>query len=498
MARSIWRRRPGRSMVRGVTAVQSGTPAARGSAAGAGRDRAAQHGRAAGRIGPRRPVRPRRARPARLGHREVLAALHVLHAGGGAARDPARRPADRGRDRPAGRHRRARPRRARGAVHRRRAADARRPGRDHRALARRRRPASTSRSRPTASASTTASTRSSTAGLTRVNVSLDTVDREHFARLTRRDRLPAVLAGIARGPRRRADAAQDERRADARHARRRARPARLGARERLPPALHRADAARRRRRPGCATTWSPAAELLDVLGDAVHARRGRPRRPVGAGRGVASVDGGPATVGIIASVTRSFCAACDRTRITAEGTVRSCLFGDDETDLRGLLRGGADDAEIAALVARRDVGQAGRARDGRGRVRAARCAAWGRSVAEVLVRYFAAAAEAAGREPRSASTVADADRRRPAGASSSRATASRWSAWSASGSFLVDGDRVAATRRATLGGTRRRAAALRRRLTRARRVVSRLSESRASGELMSRLAGWARGAGQAG
>ena len=59
------------------------------------------------------------------------------------------------------------------------------------------------------------------------------------------------------------------------------------------------------------------------------------------------VDGGPATVGIIASVTRSFCAACDRTRLTAEGTVRSCLFGDDETDLRGLMRGGADDATIA-------------------------------------------------------------------------------------------------------------------------------------------------------
>ena len=59
------------------------------------------------------------------------------------------------------------------------------------------------------------------------------------------------------------------------------------------------------------------------------------------------VDGGPATVGIIASVTRSFCEACDRTRITAEGTVRSCLFGDDETDLRGLLQGDADDAAIA-------------------------------------------------------------------------------------------------------------------------------------------------------
>ncbi len=59
------------------------------------------------------------------------------------------------------------------------------------------------------------------------------------------------------------------------------------------------------------------------------------------------MDGGPATVGIIASVTRSFCAACDRTRITAEGTVRSCLFGDDETDLRGLLRAGATDDELA-------------------------------------------------------------------------------------------------------------------------------------------------------
>jgi cyclic pyranopterin phosphate synthase len=59
------------------------------------------------------------------------------------------------------------------------------------------------------------------------------------------------------------------------------------------------------------------------------------------------VDGGPATVGIIASVTRSFCETCDRTRITAEGTIRTCLFGDEETDLRALLRGGADDGQIA-------------------------------------------------------------------------------------------------------------------------------------------------------
>lgn len=59
------------------------------------------------------------------------------------------------------------------------------------------------------------------------------------------------------------------------------------------------------------------------------------------------VDGGPAKVGVIASVTRPFCGDCDRTRLTADGQVRNCLFARGETDLRGLLRGGADDEEIA-------------------------------------------------------------------------------------------------------------------------------------------------------
>ena len=59
------------------------------------------------------------------------------------------------------------------------------------------------------------------------------------------------------------------------------------------------------------------------------------------------VDGGPATVGIIASVSHAFCAACDRTRLTADGQVRSCLFATEETDLRALLRGGADDDALA-------------------------------------------------------------------------------------------------------------------------------------------------------
>jgi len=59
------------------------------------------------------------------------------------------------------------------------------------------------------------------------------------------------------------------------------------------------------------------------------------------------VDGGPATVGIIASVTRPFCGDCDRTRLTADGQIRTCLFSQNETDLRALVRGGGSDEDIA-------------------------------------------------------------------------------------------------------------------------------------------------------
>ncbi|GAA2784387.1 GTP 3',8-cyclase MoaA [Kitasatospora sp. CM 4170] len=61
------------------------------------------------------------------------------------------------------------------------------------------------------------------------------------------------------------------------------------------------------------------------------------------------VDGGPGRVGVIASVTRPFCRACDRTRLTADGQVRNCLFATGETDLRTALRSGAGDAEIGEL-----------------------------------------------------------------------------------------------------------------------------------------------------
>jgi cyclic pyranopterin phosphate synthase len=184
-----------------------------------------------------------------------------------------------------------------------------------------------------------------TAGLSRVNVSLDTVDREHFSRLTRRDRLPAVLRGIeaahAAGftPLKINAVLMRETLADAPALLEwsLAHDARLRFIEQMPLD---ADEAWKR------SNMVPAAELLTVLSSRFSltpAGRGDPSAPAEEW----FVDGGPATVGIIASVTRSFCEACDRTRITAEGTVRSCLFGDDETDLRGLLRGGATDAEIA-------------------------------------------------------------------------------------------------------------------------------------------------------
>jgi cyclic pyranopterin phosphate synthase len=184
------------------------------------------------------------------------------------------------------------------------------------------------------------------AGLSRINVSLDTIDREHFARLTRRDRLPRVLDGLAAasaaglGPIKVNAVLMRETLADAPDLLAFALEHGLLLRfiEQMPLD---ADAAWRR------DNMVPAAELLEVLGTRFAltpiGRVDDPSSPAEEWQ----VDAGPATVGIIASVTRSFCSACDRTRITAEGTVRSCLFGDDETDLRGMLRTGAADAEIA-------------------------------------------------------------------------------------------------------------------------------------------------------
>ena len=184
-----------------------------------------------------------------------------------------------------------------------------------------------------------------TAGLTRLNISLDTIDRDHFSRLTRRDRLPAVFAGI-----------EAAKRAGITPLKINAvlmRDTLSGAAELLEWSLNNGAQLRfiEQMPLDADETWVrenmvEAAELLDALStrfELTMPHRDDPHAPAEQWL----VNGGPATVGIIASVTRSFCEACDRTRLTAEGTVRSCLFGDDETDLRALLRGGADDAAIA-------------------------------------------------------------------------------------------------------------------------------------------------------
>ncbi|WBB73744.1 GTP 3',8-cyclase MoaA [Micromonospora sp. WMMD1128] len=184
------------------------------------------------------------------------------------------------------------------------------------------------------------------AGLDRVNVSLDTLDRARFATLTRRDRHDDVLAGLAgaatagltpvkintvlmRGVN--DDEAPELLRFALAH------DYQLRFIEQMPlDAQHGWDR----------STMVTADEILAAL------RAEFELRPDPAERGAAPaetwlVDGGPAQVGVIASVTRPFCGDCDRTRLTADGQVRNCLFATEESDLRAALRAGADDEEIA-------------------------------------------------------------------------------------------------------------------------------------------------------
>ncbi|GAA5062916.1 GTP 3',8-cyclase MoaA [Nocardia callitridis] len=185
------------------------------------------------------------------------------------------------------------------------------------------------------------------AGLHRVNVSLDTVDRVDFATLTRRDRLDSALAGI-----RAARAAGLT-------------PVKVNAvlmRQTLAGAP---DLLRWCLDEGCELRfieempldadheWAranmvTAAEVLEVLGarfELSETSRADPSAPAEKWL----VDGGPATVGVIASVTRKFCDSCDRTRLTADGMLRSCLFSDQEFDVRQPMRSGADNHELATL-----------------------------------------------------------------------------------------------------------------------------------------------------
>jgi len=186
------------------------------------------------------------------------------------------------------------------------------------------------------------------AGLDRVNVSLDTLHPDRFRKITRRDRITDVLDGLrvasgtglhpvkvnavlVRGTN------DDEAGELLRFCL--ARGYQLRFIEQMP-----LDAQHGWERSSMVT----AQEIMEQLSAEHHLE------PDTAERGSAPaerwlVDGGPGTVGIIASVTRPFCGDCDRTRLTADGQLRSCLFSRGETDLRGPMRSGSSDEEIAAL-----------------------------------------------------------------------------------------------------------------------------------------------------
>jgi len=189
------------------------------------------------------------------------------------------------------------------------------------------------------------------AGLRRINISLDTLDREVFKKMTHRDRIDDVFAGIAA-----------------------AKEAGL-----LPVKIN--TVLLRGVNDGEAVSllkWALAEDLnlrfieqmpLDAGGiwnreqlitaDDIFAQLSEHYEltPVEY-RGSAPaeeflINGGPATVGIIGSVSRPFCGACDRIRITSDGQLRSCLFSMTETDLRSILRSDMSQSEkTEALVSK--------------------------------------------------------------------------------------------------------------------------------------------------
>jgi cyclic pyranopterin phosphate synthase len=188
------------------------------------------------------------------------------------------------------------------------------------------------------------------AGLSRVNVSLDSLDPERFEQITRRRDLDRALAGLA-----------------ACEAHPGLRPIKVNAVALRglsePDVLPLAELARRKPYVvrfievmplDAPRTWTRDAvlsgeELREMIG------RRWPIQPVARERPSAPATrwrfaDGAGELQFVSSVTEPFCASCDRLRLTADGQLRTCLFAESETDLLGPLRAGADDAEIVAIV----------------------------------------------------------------------------------------------------------------------------------------------------
>ena len=190
------------------------------------------------------------------------------------------------------------------------------------------------------------------AGLERINVSLDTLDAQRFVRMTYRDRLPDVFAGLA--------------------AAREAGLAPIKINSVLMPGVNddeAVDLVRWALAEGfqlrfieqmpldAGGTWE--RDLMVTSDDIFKSLESEFDLTPVPTRGSAPaeefyINGGPQTVGIIASVTRPFCGACDRLRLTADGQLRSCLFSTTETDLRTVLRDtGLSDTDKHAHIAAR-------------------------------------------------------------------------------------------------------------------------------------------------
>ncbi len=187
------------------------------------------------------------------------------------------------------------------------------------------------------------------AGLKRVNVSIDSLQRDRFFQMTRRDSLGRVLRGLE------AIAAFPQ-----------VRPIKVNAvalrgfteEEALPFAEFARSTSFQVRFIEFMPldgdhAWShdqvlPGEELRAII-DRVYPLEEVPREPHSTARVYRFADG-QGEIGFINPVSEPFCGDCNRVRLTAEGKLRTCLFSLHETDLRALLRSGADDAEVERVI----------------------------------------------------------------------------------------------------------------------------------------------------
>jgi cyclic pyranopterin phosphate synthase len=187
------------------------------------------------------------------------------------------------------------------------------------------------------------------AGVDRFNVSIDSLQRDRFFQITRRDALDRVLRGLevlaafpeahpikinavaVRG------FTEQEVLPFARFAREH--PYQVRFIEFMPLDGDRA--------------WKPEQVLtgdeIRAIIDAVYPLEPEPREPSSTARIYRFADG-RGRIGFVNPVSEPFCGDCNRIRVTADGRLRTCLFSLRETDLRGPMRAGADDAELERII----------------------------------------------------------------------------------------------------------------------------------------------------